>query len=233
MPASLRKMLQLKAAAEGKPPPSRFQPPSKPNSNLDDVRNKASLEENNLEKVATDGGAEEDQQQIQEQPTRDRKRGPDNVPPPASANQKPSLKARKKNFLNKKKLRKKGKYVPPTEGSDSDEESDPEMRLKRTAAATKPRFAEQASAPMSINLKRKHWKEDGRTASDRCNEIFAKQMNNAKKKAGAEQSAKKAAEAAERNGVIEAYRKQRKGNTTGATLQSLADLVKKDPVSAR
>jgi hypothetical protein len=231
MPASLRKMLQLKAAAEGKPPPPRFQPPQKSDTNPEDVRNKPAGEKKTEE--TTEIAAEDTQEQVQEQQQPIKKRGPDNSLPLPAAQQKPSLKARKKDFLKKKKLRKKGKYVPSTAGSDSDEDSDPELRLKRTAMATKPKFAEQAAAPLQVNLKRKHWKEDGRTNSDRCNEIFARQMNNAKRQqqqAGGGRGTK-AVKEAERVEVIEAYRKIKKGNTTGATLQSLADLVKKDHVS--
>lgn len=234
MPASLRRMLQLKAAAEGKPPPSRFPPQKKFDSNPEDVRNKP-LMENKGEEIANLSA--EDTQQLQEQqpgmPIK--KRGPDNALPLPTSPQKPSLKARKKTFLNKKKLRKKGKYVSSTAGGDRGEESDPELRLKRTAIATKPKFAEQASAPMQVNLKRKHWKEDGRTNSDRCNEIFARQMNHARKQqavaGGSRELTPKAVKDADRAEVIEAYRMKKKGNTTGATLQSLADLLKKDHVS--
>ncbi|KAL4527364.1 hypothetical protein Ndes2526B_g08937 [Nannochloris sp. 'desiccata'] len=234
MPASLRKMLQLKAAAEGKPPPPSFQPQKKSDSNPEDVRNKP-LSENKGDEIA-DVTAEDGKQLHEQQPGMpNKKRGPDNALPLLTGPQKPSLKARKKNFLNKKKLRKKGKYISSTAGSDSGEESDPELRLRRTALATKPKFAEQASAPMQVNLKRKHWKEDGRTNSDRCNEIFARQMNNARKQqaagAGSREHAQKAVKEAERVEVIEAYRMKKKGNATGATLQSLADLVKKDHVS--
>jgi hypothetical protein len=221
-------MLQLKAAAEGKPPPPRFQPPKKSDTNPDDVRNKPSGQSKEEEEANEIAVPEDTQQQLQEQPNK--KRGPDNGPPLPASKQKPSLKARKKNFLNKKKLRKKGKYAPSSgAGSDSDVESDAELRLQRTAIATKPKFAESNAAPMHVNLKRKHWKEDGRTNSDRCNEIFARQMNNARRQQGA--SRDKAVKEAERVEVIEAYRKQKKGNNTGATLQSLADLVKKDHVS--
>jgi len=234
MPASLRRMLQLKAAAEGKPPPPRFQPQNKNDSNPEDVRNKPLIEIKG-EEIA-DVPAEDSQQVQEQQPgLPKKKRGPDNALPLPTGPQKPSLKARKKNFLKKKKLRRKGKYVSATAGSDESEESDPELRLKRTAIATKPKFAEQASGPMQVNLKRKHWKEDGRTNSDRCNEIFARQMTHARKKqaaaGGSREQTQKVVKEADRVEVIEAYRMKKKGNTRGATLQSLADLVKKDHVS--
>lgn len=226
MPASLRKMLQLKAASEGKPRPDFHNAPQQAKSKPRDQKNSSIIgekhqftEENNLERAEAQALDDVKPKQKQKQPATV-------APGPV----KPTLKARKKDFLKKKKLKRKGKYV----GSDEDEESDPEERVQRAAAAIRPFFGDQAQAPIEVNLKRRHWKEGEKKSSDRCKTIYMKQLANARKRSGvSEQSSKKAVEAAEREEVIEAYRKQKRGGSDAhATLQSLASLVRKDPVGA-
>lgn len=226
MPASLRKMLQLKAAAEGKPRPDFRSALLHGNGKPRGDKNPGTLGENpQSDANNTDKGAEgqlaDDTKQRQKQ-----KQSAKVAPGPV----KPTLKARKKDFLKKKKLKRKGKYV---DSDDEDEGSDPEERVQRAAAAIRPFFGDQAQAPIDVNLKRRHWKEGEKKSSDRCKTIYMKQLANARKRSGvSEQSSKKAVEAAAREEVIEAYRKQKRGTGSDAyaTLQSLASLVRKDPV---
>lgn len=58
-----------------------------------------------------------------------------------------ALKQRKKEFLNKKKLKKKGKFV-----SEEDDVSDKEADFKVAALASKPAFGEQAHQPIQVSL---------------------------------------------------------------------------------
>ena len=232
MPASLRKMLQLKAAAEGKPRPD-FRPaltlPSKPDSQKNQtLTEKAEQAEKEFENSVQLAAEEKRVESAKEKQKRKQEQQQVAKAPPGPV--KPTLKTRKKDFLKKKKLKKKGKLV----GSDSDEESDPETRLEKVAAATKPAFGAQNDAPIDVNLKRRHWTDNEKTSADRCKALYMKQLSNARKQSGMlVHGSKKAAEAVARVEVIEAYRQKKKGSGTNtqANLQSLAALVRKDHVS--
>ncbi|GAX81756.1 hypothetical protein CEUSTIGMA_g9184.t1 [Chlamydomonas eustigma] len=152
-----------------------------------------------------------------------------------------TLKQSKKDYLNRKKLKKKGRGL-------RQEASALEQSLRQQG---KVNFGETSDKPLEVHLKRKHWTNQERTASDRCKEIFLKQIEGARRKDEAlragvpvsvntvssrckKWSAHDALSQAEkerlRTDVIEAYRAQKKGvdgNSHGATMSSLSALVHK------
>lgn len=227
MSASLRKMLQMKAIAEGK---------ARPNARGGPVAQDQQLVRGPKE-AALDAGARPGEQPEPGPPsgevpagddgpeqrvTKRRRQDPRLSAPEEPA--KPTLKARKKEFLKRKKLRKKGKAVG--NGDDSGEEdSDPEARLAAATAATRPKFGETSAQPIKANLKRRHWTaEDKRATDTRLTTLFKKQL---------ETAAGKAASEATRLEAIEAYRKKKQGATAPtATLRSLAALVEKEHVAS-
>ena len=149
---------------------------------------------------------------------------------PFETSQKPSvLKARKKEYLKKKKKRGRGQVADPG-AAGQESESDPEDRMSARMEATRPAFAEQADQPISINLKRRHWTETQTQdhAASRCTKIFARQMEQAKRQAGMSPADDAQALEAARTGLAEAYRKQKRGDDgSKATMASLAALVHK------
>jgi hypothetical protein len=234
MSASLRKMLQLKAVAEGKAHPDsrgRRAPQQAKGDNATPGFGGNPFEQ---PEAATHEGqpaeaapAADDSQEQQRAAKKQQRLEAKYAAPQAPA--KPTLKSRKKEFLKKKKLRKKGKAVGG--GDDSEEDSDPEVRLQHAAAATRPKFGETSSQPIQANLKRRHWTEEEKRVTDtRLTTLFKKQLETAKKQAVT--AGKKASEAT-RLEAIEAYRKKKKGaGASAASLKSLAALVEKEHVAS-
>ncbi|KAK9838496.1 hypothetical protein WJX81_003194 [Elliptochloris bilobata] len=92
--------------------------------------------------------------------------------PEAAFVQKRGLKQRKKDFLNRRKLKKRGLSVSAAVEGD---------RLERRLLQDphRPAFGEQALAPLKVNLKRKHWgaaSSDAQSAGQRCREVFQRQL---------------------------------------------------------
>lgn len=153
------------------------------------------------------------------------------------------LKASKKKFLASKKAKKKGKL----HGLDA-ALGEKEAALATAAAASKPAFGEQAAQPLRVHLKRKHWVEDPQAATaKRCTAIFKQQMAAARAAAGTpsveaesnrgQGTAKKATKQQQatdeqlRMQLIEAYRQQKHAQVGAqygaATAATLAALVSK------
>lgn len=231
VPSSLRRMLQLKAAAEGKAAPEKRK----------SAFGNGSMQKKRHASETTDGskpqnspaapGVQGSSSAVVAQNKPPMPQETKIVPAKGLTEQKPSLKARKKEFLKKKKLRRKGKLA----GQGSDEEgSDPEERLRETAAATKPAFAEQAEQPIQMNLKRRHWTdEDQKRAGKRCSKIFERQMNQARRQAGVVDGRGGSRVVSEelRDELVEAYRQHKRvggGAKPKATLRSLTELVHRD-----
>lgn len=147
-----------------------------------------------------------------------------------------ALKSKKKDFLNRKKQRQRGKGDISLEASKESEDSDPEERLKRVAIVTKPQFAEQAAQPISINLKRRHWVEEQEgTAAKRCTQIYQRQMEQARRQADmihskASKPHGRCASEGLREELVDAYRKQKHvlPGEHKATMKSLAALVDRE-----
>jgi hypothetical protein len=155
----------------------------------------------------------------------------------------PVLKPRKKEFLTRKKLRKRGGKEAAADG-DTD---DPEARLRAVGEASKPAFGEQGSQPIKANLKRRHWTDHEKTAAERCKEVFTKQLDVAKRQAALvaagvadaglalprpAQQRQRPSEAA-RVELAGAYRQHAKtGAAPPASLRSLAALVRRDAAKA-
>ena len=222
MPASLRKMLQLKAAAEGQ----KADRAAAHHTSRETTLASLVLDNKATDTVPLQHAQKIDQQRDEEEPPKKRRR---QMPETKSAPAKPTLKSRKKDFLKKKKLRKKGKMAPQAEDDEDDDESDdsdPEDRIRKIAASTRPKFLESSNQPLQVHLKRKNWTEadEKNKKVDRMKNIMMKQLAN---------SGKAAAEAT-RLEAIDAYRRQKKGGDYApATLKSLAALVRKDPVAKR
>ena len=152
------------------------------------------------------------------------------------------LKQRKKDFLAKRKLQKQGRYQHPGEG----EKEDPEQRHLAAAAAARPTFNEQAEQPIKVNLKRRHWTDQEKTASERCKQVFVNQLERAKRQAAlaasgdadaglalAAGSRRKQQPSEEvRLDLVDAYRQHKRSKKGGdgatATMHSLAALVRRD-----
>jgi hypothetical protein len=233
MPASLRKMLRLKAAAQGKPQyddaaTAGNQHTSRATQKEPECHRRGGEADFDL-KINTN----DEPQQSGQQPLQNGER----QPPTTQIAQPPvvpsSLKARKREFLKLKKLRKKGKLHALTgsnknQGDDKNEPEDPEGRLQAIAAATKPDFAEVADAPIQVNLKRKHWTENGskEKESKRCSEIFRRQLEQAQARVpgGLLSIDKEQA----RMDLAAAYRRKTGPRTHPATIESLAELVRRD-----
>lgn len=134
------------------------------------------------------------------------------------------LKQSKKDYLNRKKLKKKGKGIK--KGTALEESLKQQQRVV---------FGEQSSQPPEVSLKRKSWNAKEKTQGERCKEVFLKQINEAQAKAGpsqgVERGLKQVMSEAEREDLrskaIEAYRaaKGTNGKGRGATLKSLKALV--------
>lgn len=147
------------------------------------------------------------------------------------------LKQSKKDYLNRKKLKKKlGKAA----------KEDKSLLEKSLQQQGKVRFGEVSDAPLEVNLKRKHWSaQQEEKSSARCKDIFLKQLAEAEQREEARRhgvplslvappSTKRPSAAARprvdqeklRLQVIEAYRAKKKGaHASGANMASLAKLV--------
>ncbi|PNW86529.1 hypothetical protein CHLRE_02g090400v5 [Chlamydomonas reinhardtii] len=93
------------------------------------------------------------------------------------------LKDRKKEYLKRKKEK---KAVKTASGAPLVEK---ELQLR-----DKVKFGEVVDAPLEIHLKRKHWADKERTAADRCKDIFVKQMEQAQQRMAAQAGAGAAAD---------------------------------------
>lgn len=159
----------------------------------------------------------------------------------------PTLKLWKKEFLNKKKKMnmKKGKSMNPTNLSDKEQD------LFEKAAASKPAFGEVAAQPLKVNLKRRHWDNQKREA-ERLKDLFLRQMKDASARSQpgsvdehnyvpTYKRNEPTGEAIEmrRKKIIDSYRKskrlklEKQGRALGtATAQSLAALVRREAEGA-
>jgi hypothetical protein len=216
LPASLRKMLQLKQAAEQRKQKAEIAkngPSSLRQQQNQQADNNGTKSINSSKK---DG--KEDQNK------------PKSLPKVHSAfDEEKKLKSSKKEYLQKKKmLKKKGKQqstsimLSKKDADDSSEEQvvDKEMLLLARGIASKPSFGEVAHQPLSLNLKRKHWNDQkAATDSERCKKLFVAQLENAKKMAtglGVEKNSKRVGKVVDKKKesksrkkpVVEAFRQQ-------------------------
>lgn len=249
LPASLRKMLQLKQAAEQRK--QRAEIAKNGPSPLGQQQNQQTDNNGTKSIYSSKKNGKEDQNK------------PKIVPKVHSAfDEEKKLKSSKKEYLQKKKiLKKKGKLqstsimLPKRDNDDNSEEEmvDKEKLLLARGIASKPSFGEVAHQPLSLNLKRKHWNDQkAATDSERCKKLFVEQLENAKKMAtgeGVEKHSKRASKVVDKKKesksrkepVVEAVRQQvidnyrdvkkkkleQEGRTlvTTATAASLAALV--------
>lgn len=244
LPASLRRMLQLKQAAEQR------------NQRAEIAKNgPSSLGQHQNQQTDYNGtkSINSNKKNGKVDPSK-----PKSLPKVHSAfDEEKKLKSSKKEYLQKKKmLKKKGSklqstsiMLPKRDADDSSEEEvvDKEKLLLARGIASKPSFGEVAHQPLSLNLKRKHWNDQkAATDSERCKKLFVEQLYNAKKMAmgqGVEKSSKRfgkvvdkrkdTAVEAVRQQVIDNYRDIKKKKleqegrklVTSATAASLAALV--------
>lgn len=234
MPASLRKMISLRAAAgggggggsggirRGAPTPAE-RPTQDGGGATRDAGDVGALGYGR----SVDGAAS-GQPAIEQSPQR---KGQQQQQPSQAAATGKSLKQRKKDFLSRKKRKQQGKHS----SSDDEAHADPERMMTARTKASLPAFGEQAEQPIKVNLKRRHWTE--KTASDRCKEVFVRQLQNAKRRAALSlddgtalaepgRLRQPAPDAAARRELVDAYR-QRKGTSDASTanMRSLAALV--------
>ncbi|CAK0783634.1 hypothetical protein CVIRNUC_006833 [Coccomyxa viridis] len=153
---------------------------------------------------------------------------------PAGISSERGLKPRKKDFLKRRKLKKKGLLHL------LDEEPEEDLEAELLQDRHKPKFGEQAEAPLKINLKRKHWDSSARLggASKHCTDIFQRQMSEASRtqRQATQSNAKQAATSVHTNRqreraqalAIEGYRSGKRAGAAGkASLSSLKELVRK------
>ena len=220
MPKSLQKLLKVKAAAESGAPRHR-------------ITAKAPSTTENKNHAKESKGKDE---AVAEEPSRRNEADTRGLEPSSLSHhqsknglfQAKTLKQSKKDYLNRKKLKKKGKGK--TDTGTALEES---MKVQQRVA-----FGEQSSQPPEVSLKRKSWTTKEKTQGERCKDLFLKQMNEAQAKAAPgglqDQGVQKKGQVMSdseredlRSKAIEAYRaaKSRGGKAGGATLNSLKALV--------
>lgn len=119
------------------------------------------------------------------------------------------LKARKKEYLKNKKLKKKAKQVAAAQRS-----------VEAARLTDKPAFGEQVAAPPKVHLKSKHWSEAENTAAARCKDVFLKQMGDAVQRMGGAAGTSGRSGAADSSGG--ATRHQRSGGNGGWVTADLA-----------
>jgi hypothetical protein len=177
LPASLRRMLALKAQVEGGDAKrARIEPPRGGGGGG----------------AGAPAGAAAPPAAGPAAPAPKRRRAPRPDALPLAPEGAAPLKARKKAFLAKRKLAKRrggagaragagggGQHRGGAESADDDDSDDNGAPAAAAAAAALPRFGEQADQPINMNLKRRHWAERERTAADRCKDVFERLMQRA------------------------------------------------------
>jgi hypothetical protein len=200
MPKSLQKLLKVKAAAESGVRPQRSTAAVQVNQAKEDVKQN---------------------DRMVDEPVRIRNEADTRGLEPSSSGQHKGglfevkrLKQSKKDYLNKKKLKKKGKGGVKA-GTALEESLKQQQRVA---------FGDSSSHPPEVSLKRKSWTAKEKTQGERCKEVFLKQLNEAQAKASsgpaAENMGGKMSEAERedlRSKAIEAYRaaKGRNGDRKG------------------
>lgn len=238
VPKSLRKLQILKAVAEKH---NNKGPASTAKHSADPARSTGAGEGTGPKQNVKDGAKKstvQDSSVAAEKPQK-LKAGQDAPLPPPDTESKSAKKKRKREYMRQKDAKKRNKV------SDSDlpVEKEQELLLKANTA----KFGEQAAAPPTVNLKRKHWDPQAaqQASSERCQKLFVKQMEEAKKRAslvggleGGRVPHKPKLRAGEREAlrqkVIAAYRQQRNTVQTvgAANNDSLAQLVKQNDARA-
>jgi hypothetical protein len=129
-----------------------------------------------------------------------------------------------------KQAKKRAKHKGPGGGLAGASDDEDALERKLMADRNKPKFGEQAMAPLQTSLKRKHW--DG-GANARHSALFQQQMRLA--------AARQQPDEAMRDQVIKAYRQQKRSAADGrkggvapvATRASLAALTSKHASGAK
>ncbi|GFR40197.1 hypothetical protein Agub_g757 [Astrephomene gubernaculifera] len=181
LPASLRKLLALKEAAEqqqggkarttesGAAPSTASQGKGK---RKDGAKDSQSDGDGPSTSGRTGMAAEAAQQQKQQQGHKDGGLKGGNAFTTAQSEEK-KLKDRKKEYLKRKQQDKKRKKVPAGQVV-----VEKELQLR-----DKVKFGEVVDAPLEVHLKRKHWAEQQeRSDNERCKNIFLKQMQQAQQR---------------------------------------------------